>query len=105
MAKDVSPWKPRTRLTPGTMVRALRELKGWTQAQLGELVDMKVSNISSIENDRSRLGEDRAILLGLAFGVTPETILFPENFEREDLKPRIKKIKRRLEHMEGEDAA
>ena len=95
----------RVTLTPGEVVRNLRKRKGWTQKQLGKIVDMAVSNISNIERNRSRLGEDRAILLAAAFGVTPETLLFPNGFERPDLKPRVQEIKRRLKKIEGSEAA
>ncbi len=50
-------------LTPGEVVKELRLKKGWTQAVLSEIVDIAVSNLSNIERNRSRLGEDRAILL------------------------------------------
>lgn len=86
-------------LSPGEVVRELRLKKGWTQSLLSEITGIAISNISNIEHNRSRLGEDRAILLAKALGVKPDFILFPNGFEREDLKPRIKKIEKKLQSL------
>lgn len=88
--------KSLVKLTPGQVVKELREKKEWTQAILSDLTGIAVSNISNIENDRSRLGEDRAIILAAALEVKPEFLLFPNGFEREDLKPRLTKIRKKL---------
>ena len=87
-------------LTPGEVVRELRQKKGWTQSILATITDMAVSNISNIERGRSRLGEDRAILLAKAFGVRPDFILFPNGFERKDLAPRLREIEKRVKEIE-----
>ena len=92
-------------LTPGQMVKELRQKKRWTQAILAEITDMAVSNISNIESGRSRLGEDRAILLAKALGVKPEFLLFPNGFEREDLKSRLTEIQKRIEKLQEKMAA
>ena len=97
--------KRRILFTPGEVVKELRQKKGWTQAVLSDIVGMAVSNISNIERSRSRLGEDRAILLAEAFGVKPEFLLFPNGFEREDLKPRLRKIRKKLKRIKGKTAA
>ena len=92
--------KQRTILTPADVVKELRLKKGWTQTVLSKITGIAVANISNIENGRSRLGEDRAILIAEALGVRPDFILFPNGFEREDLLPKLKMIRRRLEKME-----
>ncbi|MCI5064438.1 helix-turn-helix domain-containing protein [bacterium] len=97
--------KKRVMLTPGEVVKELRQKKGWTQSILSEIVGIAVSNLSNIERNRSRLGEDRAILLAEALGVKPEFLLFPNGFERADLKPRIRRIRKKLSKMEGKTAA
>ena len=97
--------KKRIILTPGEVLRELRHKKGWTQSTLSEIVGMAVSNLSNIETGRSRLGEDRAILLAEALGVVPSLLLFPNGFEREDLRPRIRSIRKKLVKLEGEKAA
>ena len=91
--------KPRIKLTPAQVVRNLRLKKCWTQNDLSKITGIAVANISNIENGRSRLGEDRAILIARALGVGPEFILFPNGFEREELKPRLLLIDKRLKHF------
>ena len=90
----------RTVLTPGQVVKELRKNKEWTQALLAEITGIAVSNISNIESGRSRLGEDRAILLAEALGVKPEFILFPNGFERSDLEPKIRSIREKLKQLD-----
>ncbi len=92
MTKKIS----RVVLTPGQVIKELRTKKEWTQAVLADITGMAVSNISNIESGRSRLGEDRAILLAEAFGVRPEFILFPNGFERSDLEPKLRSIRQKL---------
>lgn len=92
-------------LSPGEVVRELRLKKGWTQAVLARVAGFAVSNLSNIESGRSRLGEDRAILLAEALGVKPEFLLFPNGFERADLQPKLKAIQNRLKNMQAEEAA
>ena len=86
-------------LTPGQVVKELRIKKEWTQAILSNLTGIAVSNLSNIESGRSRLGEDRAILLAAAFGVKPEFLLFPNGFQREDLKSRLSDIERKVRRL------
>ncbi|MCX6107896.1 MAG: helix-turn-helix transcriptional regulator [Proteobacteria bacterium] len=86
-------------LTPGQVVKELRIKKGWTQAVLAQITGMAVSNISNIESGRSRLGEERAILLAEALGVRPEFILFPNGFERNDLEPKLRLIRKKLRDL------
>lgn len=95
----------RVSLAPGEVLKELRLKKGWSQAVLAEVSGMAVSNISNIERCRSRLGEDRAILLAEALGVKPEFLLFPNGFERKDLEPRLQAIRLRLKMLKGKQAA
>lgn len=88
--------KSRYVLSPGEVVKELRLKKGWTQKILSEITGMAVANISNIESGRSNLGEERAILLAEAFGVKPEFILFPNGFERDDLKSKLDAIRAKL---------
>jgi len=92
-------------LTPGEVVRELRRKKNWSQATLAEVVGMAISNLSNIERGRSRLGEDRAIILAEALGVKPEFLLFPNGFEREDLKPKLRRVRTKLAKMKKSEAA
>lgn len=91
--------KSRLVLTPGEVVKELRQKKGWSQAVLADLVGMAQTNLSNIESGRSTLGEVRAILLAEALGVKPDFLLFPNGFEREDLKTKINSIRKKLKHL------
>jgi DNA-binding XRE family transcriptional regulator len=52
MAKsEFSPAKKRATLTTGEVIRMLRELKGWTQEELGRRSGLN-ANISLLENGR-----------------------------------------------------
>ncbi len=83
-------------LSPGEVVKELRLKKGWTQKILSDITGMAVANISNIESGRSNLGEERALLLAEALGVKPEFILFPNGFEREDLRSRLEAIRAKV---------
>ncbi len=95
----------RVKLAPGQVIKELRVKKEWTQAVLAEISGVPVSNLSNIESGRSRLGEDRAIFLAHALGVSPEFLFFPIGLEREDLKPQIKEIQKKIKKIEGQKVA
>lgn len=84
-----------TQLKPGEVVKELRLKHEWTQSILSEITGIAVANLSNIENGRSRLGEERAILLAEALGVKPEFILFPNGYQREDLQEKIRNIRKK----------
>ncbi|MDA2925482.1 helix-turn-helix domain-containing protein [Acidobacteria bacterium AH-259-G07] len=65
-------------LTTGEVIRLLRELKEWTQAELAKRSKISATNISLLENDRVDIGKKRALQLAKAFGVHPAIIMFPE---------------------------
>lgn len=90
----------RISLNPGEVVKELRLKKEWSQAILAEITGIAVANISNIENGRSRLGEERAIILAEALGVKPEFILFPNGFHRKDLEPKLKEIRSKLKEID-----
>lgn len=56
----------------------LRELKGWTQAELARLSGISPTNLSLLENEKVDIGKKRAEQLAKAFNVHPATIMFPE---------------------------
>ncbi len=92
--------KSRIVLNPGNVVKELRLKKGWTLKQLSEITSMAVTNLSSIENNKSRISDDRAIILATAFDVKPEFILFPNGYVREDLQNKIELVKKRVRLLE-----
>lgn len=65
-------------LSPGEMVRELRELKGWSQLDLQRETGISQTNISAIENDRVEIGKARAITLARALNVHPASIMFAD---------------------------
>jgi len=65
-------------MSPGEMVRTLRELKGWSQLDLFAETGISQTNISAIENERVQLGKERVIVLAKALSVHPGAIMFAD---------------------------
>ena len=65
-------------MSPGEMVKTLRELKEWTQVDLAEETGISQANISAIENDRVEIGKQRSIILAQALDVHPASIMFAD---------------------------
>jgi len=70
--------KSHAALTTGETIRMLRELKGWTQAELARRSGINVTNISLLENEKIEIGKKRAEQLAKAFDIHPAIIMFPE---------------------------
>lgn len=62
----------------GQSVRVVRELQQLSQNQLAELSGIPQSTISAIENDRIRLGVERAKTLARALRCHPAVLVFPD---------------------------
>ena len=75
--KDFRPAKKRTEVSVGESVRILRELQGLSQNQLAELSGVAQATLSAIENDRVRLGVERAKVLARALHCHPAVLVFP----------------------------
>jgi transcriptional regulator with XRE-family HTH domain len=65
-------------MSPGEMVRTLRELKGWSQIKLAEETGISQANISAIENGRVEIGKQRTIVMAEALNVHPASIMFAD---------------------------
>ena len=61
----------------GESVRIIRELQELSQNGLTELTDIPQSTISAIENDRVKLGVERAKVIARALRCHPAVMLFP----------------------------
>lgn len=61
----------------GESVRIVRELQGLSQTQLAELTGIPQSTISAIENERIKLGVERAKVLARALKCHPAVLVFP----------------------------
>jgi transcriptional regulator with XRE-family HTH domain len=75
--KGYRPAKKRAIVTVGESVRILRELQGLSQNQLAESSGIPQATISAIENDRVRLGVERAKVLARALKCHPGVLVFP----------------------------
>lgn len=64
-------------VTPGQSVRILRELQELSQNELATRTGLPQSTISAIENDRVRLGVERAKTLARALRCHPAVLVFP----------------------------
>ncbi len=65
-------------MSPGEMIRALRELKEWSQLDLARETGISQTNISAIENGRTEIGKQRAIVIAEALNVHPASIMFSD---------------------------
>ena len=69
--------KRRVEVSVGESVRILRELQELSQNQLSDLTGIPQTTISAIENDRVRLGVERAKVLARALRCHPAVLVFP----------------------------
>lgn len=65
LAKEIG-----ARQTPGKAIRIYRENFGWTQAQLGEKLEVRASFVSDLENGRRMVSKQTAKDLAKIFGVS-----------------------------------
>jgi len=75
--KQYRPAKRRVDVSVGESVRIIRELQGFSQNQLAQLTKIPQTTISAIENDRVRLGVERAKVLARALRCHPAVLVFP----------------------------
>ncbi len=61
----------------GESVRIIRGLQGFSQNDLASLTGIPQSTISAIENDRVRLGVERAKVIARALDCHPGVLVFP----------------------------
>jgi transcriptional regulator with XRE-family HTH domain len=75
--------KKRVEVSVGESVRIMRELQEFSQSELAELTGIPQSTISGIENDRIKIGIERAKVLARALRCHPAVLVFP-GWEVED---------------------
>jgi transcriptional regulator with XRE-family HTH domain len=75
--KEYSPAKKRVPVSVGESVRIIRELQELSQNELARLTGISQATISAIENDRVRLGVERAKVLARALKCHPGVLVFP----------------------------
>ena len=71
------PAKKRTEVSVGESVRIIRELQGLSQNELARRSGIPQATLSAIENDRVRLGVERAKVLARALHCHPAVLVFP----------------------------
>jgi transcriptional regulator with XRE-family HTH domain len=69
--------KKRITVSVGESVRIVREMQGLSQNQLAERTGIPQATLSAIENDRVRLGVERAKVLAKALKCHPAVLVFP----------------------------
>ncbi len=75
--KDYRRAKKNVDVTVGESVRIIRELQELSQNDLAEITGIAQSTISAIENDRVKLGVERAKVLARALRCHPAVLVFP----------------------------
>jgi transcriptional regulator with XRE-family HTH domain len=75
--KTFRPTRKRIDVSVGESVRILRELQGYSQNELAKLTGIPQATLSAIENDRVRLGVERAKILARALQCHPAVLVFP----------------------------
>ena len=75
--KQFRPAKKRITVSAGESVRIIRELQGLSQNQLAQRTGSPQATLSAIENDRVRLGVERAKVLARALKCHPAVLVFP----------------------------
>ena len=75
--KQFRPAKKRITVSAGESVRIIRELQGLSQNHLAQRTGIPQATLSAIENDRVRLGVERAKVLARALKCHPAVLVFP----------------------------
>ncbi len=75
--KNYRPARKRASVSVGESVRIVRELQGLSQNELAQHTGISQATISAIENDRVRLGVERAKMLARALKCHPGVLVFP----------------------------
>lgn len=69
--------KQRVNVSVGESVRVMRELQALSQNELASVTGIPQSTLSAIENNRVRLGAERAKVLARALMCHPGVLIFP----------------------------
>ena len=75
--KQFRPARKRITVSAGESVRIIRELQSLSQNQLAQRTGIPQATLSAIENDRVRLGVERAKVLARALKCHPAVLVFP----------------------------
>jgi transcriptional regulator with XRE-family HTH domain len=76
--KLLRPTRVRIKMTPGEMLRTVRELQEMSQLDLAKAANIPQPTISAIENGRTPIGVERAERLARALRVHPAVLVWPQ---------------------------
>jgi transcriptional regulator with XRE-family HTH domain len=75
--REFRPARKRAEVSVGESVRIIRELQELSQNELARRSGISQATLSAIENDRVRLGVERAKVLARALRCHPAVLVFP----------------------------
>jgi transcriptional regulator with XRE-family HTH domain len=75
--KDFRPAKIVVKVSVGESVRIVRQLQDLSQNELAKLTGIPQSTISAIENDKVKVGVERAKVIARALKCHPAVLVFP----------------------------
>ena len=82
--------------TPGQVIKAKRSNYKITLDEVEKVTGISKTNLSLYENDKKSLGLIQATKIGLAIGLHPMSILFPNGYEKslqfKDIVEKSKKL-------------
>lgn len=84
------------KMTSGQLIKAKRKNYGITLEEVEEVTGISQSNLSLYENDVKNIGYVQATKIGLAIGLNPMTILFPNGVEGDE---RFKDISKKSDEL------
>ncbi len=85
------------KLTTGKILKAFRNRFGLTQKEVAKAVDISVSNLSALENDKRNIGAELAGRFSVIYGVRVERLLFPNGLKGLKGYKKLEKLKNKLE--------
>ena len=94
MLDDFFPRK--TKVSSGEFIKIKRMNYGLTLKEVEEITGISQNNLSLYENNRKNLGYIQATKIGLAIGLQPMTILFPNGIDKDI---RFKEIARKSQKV------
>jgi transcriptional regulator with XRE-family HTH domain len=71
-------------MTPGGIIKAKRKAYKITLKEVEEITGISQTNLSLYENDKKNLGYVQATKIGIAIGLHPMTILFPNGIKGDE---------------------
>lgn len=85
------------KLSTGKILKAFRNRFGLTQKEVAKAVDVSVSNLSALENDKRNIGAELAGRFSVIYGVRVERLLFPNGLKGLKGYKKLEKLKNKLE--------